>query len=551
MPNSVEIVSGDRLRRRFEAGLDWLRENIIGRVVDAVIHARYFFIGLVIAIFLISIGMLTGGHLKFQAFPSIDGDVIEARILLPQGTPLWRTEAAVDQIVNALQQVDEEYSPRQANQQKLLKNISVQFAKNADSFESGAHLATITVDLLTAEQRIGSVDEILQSWREKTGMVTDVISLNFKEPSLGPAGLAIDIRLQGNDLTELKAASIELQQWLSRYRGVIDLSDDLRPGKTEFRLKLRDGALALGADARTIANQLQTGFQGMTASEIQVGSESYEINVQLTHSAQQSLDNLADFPITTPNGDQIPLIELALIETGRGYARINRIDGRRTVTIQGDIDTRIANAAQVIADTSARFLPELQQRYPTIRIALEGQAEESNTTGSSLVRGFIIGLLGIFILLSFQFRSYSEPLVVMVAIPLALIGVIWGHLLMGLELSMPSVMGFVSLAGIVVNDSILLVTFLKLRAGNGLSVLEAAKRASRDRFRAVLLTSLTTILGLLPLLSEKSLQAQVLIPLVTSIVFGLLVTTLLVLLVVPALYVILNDFSRNFWASRA
>jgi multidrug efflux pump subunit AcrB len=187
-------------------------------------------------------------------------------------------------------------------------------------------------------------------------------------------------------------------------------------------------------------------------------------------------------------------------------------------------------------------LPELQQRYPDIRIALEGQVEETETTGSSLRRGFLLGLLGIFILLSFQFRSYLEPIVVMTAIPLALIGVIWGHVLMGLELSMPSMMGFVSLAGIVVNDSILLVTFLKLRSGEGLPVPQAARQASRERFRAVLLTSLTTIAGLLPLLSEKSLQAQVLIPLVTSIVFGLLVTTLLVLLVVPALYCILDDF---------
>lgn len=541
-------LSQGRFRRGFESGLHWFRENIIGRIVDAVLHARYFFIGLVIAVFMISVGMLAGGHLKFQAFPSIDGDVIEARILLPQGTPLWRTETVVEQIVNALQQVDQEYSERQSgqpDQQKLVKNISVQFAKNADSFESGAHLATITADLLTAEQRTVSIDQILQSWRDKTGTVTDVISLNFKEPALGPAGLAIDIRLQGEDLTELKAASLELQQWLARYRGVLDLSDDLRPGKTELRLRLRDGALALGTNARDIASQLQTGFQGTTASEIQVAAESYEIDVQLSAEAQQNLDELADFPISTADGDQIPLLELVFIETGRGYARINRIDGQRTVIIQGDVDTRIANAAQIMADTSASFLPELQKRYPELRIALEGQAEETSTTGTSLARGFIIGLLGIFILLSFQFRSYSEPLVVMVAIPLALIGVIWGHLLMGLELSMPSMMGFVSLAGIVVNDSILLVTFLKLRRADGLAALEAAKRASRERFRAVLLTSLTTIVGLLPLLSEKSLQAQVLIPLVTSIVFGLLVTTILVLLVVPALYLILHDFSAK------
>ena len=233
---------------------------------------------------------------------------------------------------------------------------------------------------------------------------------------------------------------------------------------------------------------------------------------------------------------------MAILEQSRGYARIQRIDGRRTVTIQGDVDTRLANAQQLIQDTRQRFLPELAARYPEINLGLEGQAAESSATGGSMARGFALGLMGIFILLSFQFRSYSQPLVVMAAIPLAMIGVIWGHLFMGLDLSMPSMMGAVSLAGIVVNDSILLVEFLKLRAREGgHSVPEAAKLASRERFRAVLLTSLTTIAGLLPLLAEKSLQAQVLIPLAVSIVFGLLAATLLVLLVVPALFSILDD----------
>ena len=219
----------------------------------------------------------------------------------------------------------------------------------------------------------------------------------------------------------------------------------------------------------------------------------------------------------------------------------------RTVTITADVDTEQGNANQIIATTRKQFLPALQNRFPDIEILIEGQAAESTRTGFSMVRGFLVGLVGIFILLSFQFRSYIEPAAVMVAIPLAMIGVIWGHVVMGLQISMPSIMGAASLAGIVVNDSILLVGFLKLRVREGASILEAAKTASRERFRAILLTSLTTIAGLTPLLLENSLQAQILTPLATSIVFGLLISTLLVLLVVPSIFCVFNDFG---WLSK-
>jgi len=531
-----------RFRRGFERSLEGLREKVLGRLIDGVIHHRYFFIGLVLGVFLISLGMLLSGKLKFQAFPDIEGDVIVARVLLPQGTPLERTEQVVAKLSTALARVNQEFQPLQPEQQPLVQQLSVRFNNNLDAHETGPHVATITADLLTAERRNGRLERILQRWREETGPIPGVISLTFKEPSIGPGGLAIDIRLQGTDLAQLKAASNALRDWLNRYRGVVDLIDDLRPGKPELRLALRDGALALGVDASLIATQLRAAFQGITALEIQVGPESYEIDVRLQKQEQADLDTLRDLPIITAAGLKIPLSEVATISWERGYARINRIDGLRTVTLQGDVDTRLANTREVIQDTAQRFLPELQQRFPGVQVALEGQAAETSTTGNSLRRGFLLGLLGIFLLLSFQFRSYLEPITVMVAIPLALIGVVWGHLAMGLELSMPSMMGFASLAGIVVNDSILLVTFVKLRQGQGLSTPEAAKQASRDRFRAVLLTSLTTIAGLLPLLAEKSLQAQVLIPLVTSIVFGLLATTVLVLLVVPSLYSILDDF---------
>lgn len=279
----------------------------------------------------------------------------------------------------------------------------------------------------------------------------------------------------------------------------------------------------------------------MTAEEIQVGRESYEIDVRLRDRDRASLRDLYSFRIITTAGHQVPLSAVVDIQDSRGFARIQRIDGRRTVTVRGDLDDEVANAGEIIRDTGSRFLPQLQERFPDIEVALEGQAKESAATGGSMLRGFGLGLLGIFLLLSFQFRSFLEPFAVMAAIPLALIGVIWGHLLMGLELSMPSMMGFVSLSGIVVNDSILLVAFLKLRVQEGMGVADAARQASRERFRAVLLTSITTIAGLLPLLAEKSLQAQVLIPLATSIVFGLLASTVLVLFVVPALFSVFAD----------
>lgn len=536
-----------RFRRAFDGGLDRVRHGLLGRLVDAAIHQRYLFIGLVIAVFLVSVGMLAGGKLKFQAFPDIEGDTLEARILLPQGTPLSRTEAVVRQITDALSVVNQELSADQPGGERLVRHVSVRYNQNADAYESGPHVATITVDLLTAEQRVGSLDEFTARWRQQAGEIPDAISIAFKEPTVGPAGRAIDIRLTGKDLDSLKAAAVELQDWLGRYRGVFDLSDDLRPGKPEITLRLKEGALGLGLDAAAIARQLRDAFYGATASEMQVGVESYEVDVRLAGLDKDSLLDLEDFRITAGDGSQIPLSAVAELIPERGWARIQRINSIRTITVQGDVDTRYANANEIVNDTRQRFLPELLKRHPGVSIGLEGQAKESAASGGSMLRNFLMGLLGVFILLSFQFRSYLEPIAVMVAIPLAFIGVIWGHLIMGLELSMPSMMGFVSLSGIVVNDSILLVEFLKLRVREGMAVAEAAKRASRERFRAVLITSLTTIAGLLPLLSERSLQAQILIPLATSIVAGLLASTLLVLFVVPALFSVFADLG---WTSQ-
>jgi multidrug efflux pump subunit AcrB len=264
--------------------------------------------------------------------------------------------------------------------------------------------------------------------------------------------------------------------------------------------------------------------------------------VRLASTDSKDIAIFDNFTIASPDGSLAPLSSVATLERNQGYARLNRINGRRTVSVQGDVDTRIANASEVVNDTRERFLPELVERYPGVSYDVSGQDRESSTTQASLISGFLLGLVGVFLVLSFQFRSYSEPIVVMILIPFALIGSIGGHLLLGIDFTMPSMLGFAALAGVVVNDSILLVNEIKYHHKPGATIADVAPAASKARFRAILLTSLTTILGVLPLLAETSLQAQVLIPLVTSLGFGLLASTMLVMFIVPAFYGILDDF---------
>ncbi|MCP3940884.1 MAG: efflux RND transporter permease subunit [Desulfobacteraceae bacterium] len=533
----------NRFRQKIDQTMDWIRENLVGRFVDKAINYRYLFVGVVIFTFIAAISMIVGGHLKVRAFPKIEGDVLQARILFPQGTPLERTRIYVDQCVAGAQEMNNELTALQPGKASLIQHTSVIYNLNADAKENGPHVATISLDLLNAENRSGTMDDIIAKWRTLTGDIPDAIAIAYKEPTIGPGGLPIEIRLTGSNLDDLKFASVKLINWLYGYKGVADLYDDLRPGKPEIQIKLKQGAKTRGFNAEMVSNQLRAAFYGTTASEIIVREESYEVNLKLTNTDRKSISSLEDFYLIDSNGERIPLSTIATITHTRGYSGIRRVNSQRTVTITGDVDTRLANAAEIITDTKTKFIPKLQKLFPNITLVLEGQEKEMQTSMGGMAKALGIGIFGIFCLLSFQFRSYQEPLVIMVSIPFAFIGVIAGHMLMGLDLSMPSFMGFISLAGIVVNDSILLVSLIKQHTAMGESVAQAGKLAARNRFRAVFLTSVTTIAGLLPLLAERSMQAQILIPLACSIVFGLLMSTLLVLVMVPCLYAILADFN--------
>lgn len=546
--HSLKHIEGrpeSQFRKKFEHGFDRLRDDWFGPLLDRAVDHRYLTLGLVIMAIILSIALPASGQLKFVGFPVTEGDIVEVRLLLPQGTPLARAEVLVEKIQAAAIKVNQRFKQPDSDtgSQKLVRNITVKFGKNPDAYESGPHVAQIIVDLLSAEIRITNMDQFRDAWREEIGNLSDVISLKITEPSVGPGGRPIEIRLKGQNLHRLKSASQELMDWLNTYSGVIDVSDDLRPGKREIKLQLKDSAGVLGLTAKLVSDQVRSAFQGIKVDEFPVGSETYEVDLRLPADDRYSIDDLEQMTITGPDGSLIPLPVVADLELVRGWARINRVERQKAVTVYGDVQSEVVNAQELLALAAKELFPVMREKYPDIEIDVQGASESSAKTSQSMLRNVILGLIGVYILLAFQFRGYLAPITVMSVLPTALIGVMYGHWLLGLDLTMPSIVGMASLFGVVVNDSILLVVFMREERAQGIDVKRAAKLAGRARFRPILLTSITTIAGLLPLILETSLQAQILIPMAASLAFGLTSATLIGLFLVPALYSILDDFN--------
>jgi multidrug efflux pump subunit AcrB len=524
-------------RQNFEEKFKVLR-HAAGDAALVAMRFRYATVGIALAMFVFSIGLIATGVVKFKAFPDMEGNSLEARILTPQGTPLAETQRLVGIVLSALEKTNKTLSENET--ESLVKNIQVSYGTHGDVPENGPHLATLNIDLLNTENRETKMSSIIRLWKKNTGILPNIINIQYKEPKAGPAGRAIHIRLSGQDLEELTRASWDVQNRLRGYDGVHNLLDDLRPGKPQYSIKLKPGALAAGVDSRNIAAQLRSAYLEFKISEIYKGRESYEIIAKQDNQLNQAMLDFDNFTIFSKTGEAIPLASVAIITEVREFSRIGHINHQRTVNIYGDVDAEISNTAEIIASVQ-NYSEVLKEKYPNIHFNFKGEVENGAETRMSILSGFGLGIFGVFLLLSLQFGNYREPIIVMINIPLALIGAIWGHMIMGLDFTLPSMIGFVSLAGIVVNDSILLVEFVKFRISEGMVFHDAARQAVYDRFRAIFLTSVTTIAGMAPLLFEGSSQALILVPLVTSIVFGMLISTTLILLVLPAMYAIMED----------
>ncbi|MFQ5628943.1 MAG: efflux RND transporter permease subunit [bacterium] len=391
-----------------------------------------------------------------------------------------------------------------------------------------------------SEKRDFTSPEIARRWREMTGSIPDAVELVFSY-SLFSAGEPINIQLAGINYDELQIAAQELKGALAEYPGVFDITDSYRAGKQEVKLDIKPEAETLGLSLLNLARQVRQAFYGEEAQRIQRKRDDVRVMVRYPATERRSLGDLENMRIRVPGGSEVPFSVTAEAKIGRGYAAIKRTDRKRTISVTANVDENKGNSNEIIASVTGSALPKILSKYPSVSYSLEGAQREQQETMAGLGRGYLIALLLIYILLAIPFKSYSQPLIVMCAIPFGIVGAIWGHVIMGMDLTILSMFGIVALAGVVVNDSLVMVDFINRERASGLPLAQAIREAGIARFRAILLTSLTTFLGLTPLLLERSVQAQFLIPMAISLGFGVMFATFITLILVPVGYYILED----------
>jgi multidrug efflux pump subunit AcrB len=538
----------ERFRGKIEQGLRYVIENYYTPAVRYVVKNRYFAFSIGIGFLIISLGIVKGGYVPFVFMPKAESDWIIAEVAYPPGAPFTLTQATIAQLENKAFELNKEFYEVSAENGNLVKHVfslvGIVPRREWKPMELGSYVGEVWVELLNAEKRPTlSVNEVLKRWRHIAGEIPGLDKLTFSTLEGGPAGNPIEIQLAGKDFNQIRLAASELKAELATFPGTFDISDNFKTGKGEKKFKIKEGAKSLGISMGDIARQLRQAFYGEEALRIQRGRDDIKVMVRYAEKERRSLSGIEEIRIRTSDGREIPIEEVADLTHGRSYSVINRVDRKRVITVVSDIDETRANANKIVSELNAGFLPNLIKRYPDLSYDLEGQEKRTQESLNSLKQGFFLALLVIFLLLASQFRSYIQPIIIMMAIPFGLIGAILGHLIMGMNFTMISIFGIVALSGIVVNDSLILIDFINRAVRSGVDIDRAVVESGKVRFRPVLLTSVTTIAGLFPLLLERSFQAQFLIPMAISISFGLLVATLLTLLYVPALYLILRDIS--------
>ena len=497
------------------------------------------------SIFFVTVAFLPAGITPWVVFPKLDSNWIESKVVFPDGTPTPSTLAATEQIENAFERMNEKYAQQGMSLKRLVHRavgeVTSPGAMGPDARTSGGHVGNVFIELTDTLQRTITSEEILDEWRRETGSIAGVDSLTYGTPEMGPGGVPIEFKLlaPAEHMKELEAAVEACKEELanaSKYPGVVDIRDDSRPGKLEYQLSVKENARSMGITAADLAETVRASYYGEEVMRLQRGRHEVKLMVRYPEKDRRSLSGFDDIRVRGTDGAERPLTELASVRIERGYSEINRIDQLRSITITADIREKEGNARVTVAAFKESFKENLEDRFPNVRIRWEGQAEQSAESMRSLFLGFIVAMLAMFVLLTVEFRSYFQPLIVIAIIPFGIVGAVWGHALLGLPITMFSVFGLVALAGVVVNDSIVLMDFINHRLREGDDFLRAVVSAGQRRFRPVILTSLTTIAGLTPILLEKSFQAQVLIPMAASLCFGLVLATLLVLFLVPVLF---------------
>ncbi len=538
------LAIAERVRIRVQHGLDWFVARLFLPSLRFAVRQPYTLLAATIALLMLCAGLVAGGRIGFVFFPKMDSDKIAARIVMPEGTSFQTTQSLVEKLEAAARAMEKQYAREDGKSVivHMFSSIGQQATARA-SKEKGAHLADVTIELLESSERRVPSAEITAAWRKLTGEIPEAISLVFDSSARAgrPGGKPVEIDLVGEGLDQLRAASDSLKKKLASFDGVVDVEDSYRPGKKEIRLSLNEGARQLGVSLSDLARQTRANFWGEEALKVQRGRNEVTIRVRYPEEERAALGDLENMRIRVGGDRDIAFKEVAQIEEYRGPSNIVRKHGRRSITVSADVDDDRTNAREVISRLSESFFPELKREFRDVNINMEGQQRETEETMGSLLKGLGVALFLIYVLLVNMFRTYSYPIIVMTAVPFSFIGITAGHFLFGMDFTILSMFGVLALAGIVVNDSLLLVEATNNGIESGLPLEQALEEGAVNRFRQIILTTLSTAAGLFPIMLETSVQAQYLKPMTITVVFGLLTATGLILLLVPALAVIRAD----------
>ncbi len=541
----------------FANGLSWCIRSVYRPLLSFALEWRYLTLAAGLSTLMLTGGLIYGGIVQTVFFPTMDADNVVTKLTMPQETPASVTATAIESIESTVLELaadlEEEFG--RPIHKHILSSVGEQPSANSGPGATGlvpsrAFLGEVNLELIPGEGRPISSEEVGNRLRERLPPVPGAVELVIDTELMQGMGKAIDIQLSGPDVDELSRLAAEIRERLAEYPGVLDITDSFRGGKPELELTMKQSSEPLGLSLQDLGRQVRQGFFGEEAQRIQRGRDDVRVMVRYPLEERESLGDLEYMRIRTPDGGQIPFGTVANATLGRGYASIRRIDRERTVNVTAGVDDEVTNENDVLSDFEVRHLPALLAGYPDVTYSFEGIQQLQEEFQGGLIRAFLIALFVIFTLMAIPFRSYVQPLIVMSAVPFGLVGAVLGHALLGMELSFMSMMGMVAVTGVVVNDSLVLVHFVNRYARENESLREAVITAGTARFRPILLTSLTTSAGVTPLMLETSLQAQFLIPMAVALAGGITFATMITLVLVPSLYLILEDMRGFFGFSR-